>query len=201
MEDQRLTLFIEDSIKIAEAEERQKMALAESQQLELDSLINEATTARLAQTKGIPPALLPYCKARTQRGPWGTEDDIETLKKYAEDWWPDEFFVLAPGLASLSFSIEKEWDNSHPYAQLTGQYLIKDISVQGYKYQQWHQAITEASRLHKDNQEREQIGKEAALRVYKEAISAPTTAERLESLIREIAQEAVFEQVGQADHL
>jgi hypothetical protein len=191
MEDQKLTQLIADSLELSEAEEREQKALAEAQQVEFDRLVSEATVARLAQTKGFPPALLPYCKARTRRGPWGLEDDLQTLKTGNETWWPDEFWVIAPGLAALRFSIEQEWDDGRPDRQLTGQYLIKEISVDGLRCQSWHQAIAAASQLHRDKQERERIGREIAMSTYKAEMREPTTAERLEILIREIVEEAI----------
>lgn len=183
-EDQTLKKFIADSIEIAAAEERQQEALVEAEELELDQLMEEAVKARLAETKGIPAILVPYCIAGKRPSIWSLQDDIECLKG---NWRPDHFLVKAPGLSSLSFTITPEWDDSQPARPLTGQFVIKNIRVMDIPYRSWHQAIAAAAAQHQADKEWQQLQEQS----HKSATVTPSTAERLAELIGEIVADKV----------
>jgi hypothetical protein len=104
MEDQALKQLIEAAIKEAKQIEAEQSAENERLDAEYMSLLAAATARQLAETDGIPSALLPYCEATDNPSQWGLEHRIQHLK---DGWAPDCFAVNAPGLAEITFKLRR----------------------------------------------------------------------------------------------
>jgi hypothetical protein len=179
--EEELEELIQLSIQQAEAEERKQKALSDAQRTEFNNLLREASALRLGETENIPRALLPYCEAR--RGPdrMDTESNIDALK---QGWRPDTFVINAPGLMPLGFNVIQD--------RSTQTFFVNAISFMGAagSFVSWHQAIAAAAQRHRQEKEwdAEVKRRNAAGNVLNDAKAEPTPAERLESLIREIAR-------------
>lgn len=184
-----LKAYIADCIERAEAEQRERAEKAKAEAEEYEQLYKRACAARLAEIVNAPAALLDYCEATQRPG----------YKALKEGWRPDYFQINAPGLATIYFTVDKEWVNPTGEvgkAEWTGKFVVKSISTCGQhedQYLRWYEAIAEAALLHREHEEylrREEARELRAARAITTP-APPTTAERLESLIREIAREAV----------
>jgi hypothetical protein len=183
MEDSKLTQLIAESKEKVAAEEAERQTLVEAQQSEFDRLMAEASTARLAETKDIPAALLPYCLG--YRGSeWDLEDQIGDLKI---GWLPERFLINAPDLAPMTFTIAVEWDDKQP-PRLTGQFIIETIKVEHSIYYNLHQAIAAAAEKQRDNQERKKADEQVQIALYNSSQEQPSIADQLYSLIRQMIQ-------------
>jgi hypothetical protein len=197
-----LKFFIADCVERAESEEREKKALAEAEEIEYEALYAQACAARLAEIANLPAALIPYCEATQRPGHHERQWDIKALK---EGWRPDCWQVSAPGLVPIFFTVEKEWTNPTGEvgkAELAGKFIVKSLSTRGQfedQYPRWYQAIAAAARLHREHEE--YLRKEEAQTMEPAPVdpkpTPPTTAERLESLIRRIAREEAEDRIGE----
>lgn len=199
-EDPALEQLIADSLDQLEAIERERRAIAAAQDVEFENLLADRTAEILAQTKGIPPALLPYIEGDWQyRG--DRERDIRALK---EGKGPDNFSVNAPGLAPIYFEIERELDKPLPAkpagyfdagapAEPTGRFVVDRIIVDRQLFYAWPEAIAAAREHHLYLEERRRAERATETSLYNAAMRAPSVADRLLSLIEEIIEIAISE--------
>jgi hypothetical protein len=183
IEDEKLKQLIADSVETIEAEERKRQAIANAQQIELNQLLQAATVAALADVSDLPPALLPYCIAAHGPGAHSIEANMITLKK---GWRPEYFYADAPGLTRISFRVQ--WTG--------GKRQTSSISFLGFNgtTSSWPLVIGKAALRYRELQEDEQRENSFNEMSYRASQRQPTTAERLEGLIRAIAREEQPEQ-------
>jgi|SRR5262245_1686926 len=184
-----LEKLIKDSIEKRDAQEAERKRKEDEEEGEYQSLLAEATEARLAElVDQIPHPLLRYCAATD--APLHHEKAY-SIKKLREGWRPDHLRVVAPGLSTIFFDVGAEWDND---AKAWGAPYIRSLSTSAQyrdEHKKWFLAIAAAAALHAQREEWDKKEAEFQAREFAryEARQTPTLAERLAGVVREIARD------------
>lgn len=183
-----LEKLIADSIEACDTLEAERRQKEDEEEDEYQALLQEATQMRLAElVDQIPHELLPYCEPIDAPKHYKKSHLIQKMR---EEWRPEHFRIVAPGLSPIFFSVGADWDNE---AEAWGAPYIKSLSASAQyrdEYKKWFLAIAAAARIHAERtqQEAEELEYQARKDAAPEERKTPGAAERLESLIREIAR-------------
>lgn len=184
-----LEKLIADSIAKRDAQAAEQKQKEDEEEGEYQTLLAEARELRLAElVDQIPHELLRYCEPADEPACHYRANSIQKLR---EGWRPDNFRINAPGLATIFFRVDRQWDEK---AKEWGAPFVSSLGTSGQysdDHRKWFLAIAEAARLHV---EREKWNARQAERDRQEEErraepKPPTRASRLESLIREIARD------------
>lgn len=185
-----LEKLIADSIAKRDAQEAERKQKEDEEEGEYQALLAEATEKRLAElVNQIPQELVRYCEATD--APQHFEKSY-SIQKLREGWRPEHLRVVAPGLAPIFFSLRAEWDNE---AKEWGAPYIGSLSTSAQyrdEHKKWFLAIAAAAALKVEREEWD--AKEAEFQArqyerYEAQKTQPTLAERLASIVREIARD------------
>ena len=184
-----LEKLIVDSIEKRDRQDAERKQKEDEEEGEYQSLLAQAIEMRLGElVDQIPHPLLHYCEPTDAPAHFEKSYSIQKLR---DGWRPDHFRVTAPGLATIFFSVGADWDNE---ANKWGAPYVKSLSTSAQyrdEHKKWFLAIAVAAGLHAEYEKWNAAEDARRDREYArwEKQKTPTLAERLESIIREIARD------------